>query len=64
MHIIIPDHPVTRRQRAHFVVNENGQELFSAPNLIDCLTWLIDRENYSVEIRGTDRSFQFELLPI
>jgi hypothetical protein len=64
MFTIVPDHPVTRRQRAHFIIDENGHTIFSAPNLIDCLTWLIDRENYSVEIRGTDRSYQFDLLPI
>lgn len=64
MYVIIPDQPVTRRQRAHFIVDEYGKELYSSPLLGDCLQWLLERERFTFKIQGHRRDYQFDLVPI
>jgi hypothetical protein len=63
MYFILPDRPVTRRQRAHFILDEDNRELYSSPNLMDCIRWLRDHNEYSMVIADDMDQYKFDLVP-
>jgi hypothetical protein len=64
MYRIYPDVRISRRLRAHIVADDEGHELFSSPNILDVIRWLLDREYYQLNFVSDDEQYSFDLRPI
>lgn len=64
MYFMTTDQNYTRRQRAHFIFDENDRVVFSAPRFTDCLDWLIEREQFSVTICHGEKQWGLDIAPI
>lgn len=50
--LLVPDIYYTRRRRAHFILDDHDEELFSATTLEAIFEWLLEREITEIRTRG------------
>jgi len=65
MYRIFCDHQTTRRQRLHFVCNENDTVMFSGKDLGACLEWLAEQGALAAELIAPKSRWQiaFDKVP-
>jgi hypothetical protein len=52
---------ITRRMRSHFIVDNDEFVRFSAPQLADCLEWLVENDQLQFRVEAGVNAYEAQI---